>query len=111
MSYKGNEIFYKKPINTELHQAIEISKNYEYYYKEHEKEESPKFLGKFIEFRMYRSSGYYDDTNYPIIVFEHDFIFENNKRNIYAIGIPDSNENKILIHGMDYEGFLVYYQP
>jgi len=109
MYFQGYEIYYRKPINTELHAAMEISKNYEYYYKENE-EEQPKYLGKFIECRMYRSSSYFDEYDYPIIVFEKDNVFENKKKFLYCKGIPDTDENKILMEDMVYEGLPIYYQ-
>jgi len=68
MIYKGKEVFYRKPINTDMHLATEFSKNYEYYYKEDTTKE-PKYLGNFIEFRMYRSSPYFDEY----ILFEKKF--------------------------------------
>lgn len=110
MSYKGKEVFYKKPINTELHKAVEYNHHYEYYYKETETDENPRFLGKFQVFRKYRSSSYFDDYDYPIIVFEKDNIFEDKKDKIYCKGIPDSDNNKIAIKYMTYEGFPLYYQ-
>jgi hypothetical protein len=109
MYFQGYEMYYRKPINTELHPAMEILKNYEYYYKENEEQEL-KFLGKFIECRMYRSSSYFDEYDYPIIVFEKDNVFENKKKFIYCKGIPDIDENKILIEDMLFEGLPIYYQ-
>ena len=109
MNFQGYEMYYRKPINTELHAVMEISKNYEYYYKENEEEEL-KYLGKFIERRMYRSSSYFDEYDYPIISFEKDNVFENKIKFIYCKGIPDTDENKILIKDMMYESFPVYYQ-
>lgn len=106
--YKGKEVFYKKPINTELHIATEFSKNYEYYYKENEEE--PRYIGKFIEFGMYGGNPYWDNYDYPIIKFKKENIFENKKEKIYCKGIPDSDENMYIIEDMEYEGFPVYYQ-
>ena len=108
MSYKGEKVFYKKPINIELHKATEYTSNYEYYYKEND--ETLKYLGKFIEFGMYRSDSYYDDTNYPIIVFQNENIFENKKEKIFCKGIPETiDNNMIAIKDMMYEGFPLYY--
>jgi hypothetical protein len=110
ITYKRKEVFYKKPINTELHKATEYTNNYEYYVKETESDENPKYLGKFIEFSMYRGSSYYDDCNYPIIVFEKGNVFENKKENIYCKGIPNSCENLDLIEDMYYDDFPLYYK-
>ena len=35
--YQGKEVYYRKPINTELHQATEYNHHYEYYYKQNHK--------------------------------------------------------------------------
>lgn len=110
MSYRGKEIFYKKPINTELHRATEMTKNYEYFYKEIETDENPKHLGKFVEKRMYRSSCHFDEYDHPILAFETENIFDNKTKFIYCKGIPDSDENKVIIDDMEYGGFPVYYQ-
>jgi len=107
MSYQRKKVFYKKPINTQLHKATEYTNNYEYYLKQ--TDENYKYLGKFIEFTMYHSSSYYDDNNYPIIAFEKENVFENKKENIYCKGIPNS-ENFILIEDMCYGEFPLYYQ-
>lgn len=109
MSYKGNEVFYRKPINTELHIATEFSKNYEYYYKE-ETDVEPKYLGNFEGKGMYGGNPYWDNYDYPILKFEKENIFDNKTKFIYCKGIPDSDENRILIENMIYEGFPVYYQ-
>lgn len=106
--YKGKEVYYRKPINTELHKATEYNENYEYYYKG--VNEKLVVLGKFVTLRKYRSDSYFDDCDYPIIVFDTDFVYETKKENIYCKGIPDSDENRILIEDMEYEGFPVYYQ-
>jgi len=109
MYYQGKEVFYKKPINTELHIATEFSKIiYEYYYKE--KEEEPRYLGKFEGNGMYCGNPYWDDYDYPIIKFEKENVFENKKENIYCKGIPDSDENMCIIEDMMYEEFTVYYR-
>jgi len=108
--YQGKEVYYRKPINTELHQATEYNDHYVYYYKQTVNNGPLVFLGKFVELRKYRSDSYFDDHDYPIIVFEKDFVYETKKENIYCKGIPDSDENMILIDNMNYEGFPVYYQ-
>ena len=108
MSYQGKEVFYKKPINTELHAATEFSNNYEYYYKENEEE--PKYLGKFEGNGMYGGNPYWDDYDYPIIKFENKNVFENKKIYIYCKGIPDSDENMVIMVDIEYDGFPVYYQ-
>ena len=109
--YKGKDVFYKKTINTELHQATEFSQYYEYYYKKTQNEnDKPIPLGRFITLRKYRSDSYFDDCDYPIIVFDKDFVFESKKECIYCKGIPDSDTNMVLIDDMDFEGFPVYYQ-
>lgn len=109
MRYKGQKVFYRKPINTELHIATEFSKNYEYYYKE-ETDETPKYLGKFEGKGMYGGNPYWDDYDYPIIKFEKENIFDNKTKFIYCKGIPDSDENMVLIEDMAYDELPVYYQ-
>jgi hypothetical protein len=109
ISYKGKEVFYRKPINIEMHLVTEISKNYEYYYIEYTTKE-PKYLGKFIEFGMYGGNPYWDNYDYPIIKFEKDNIFENKKQYIYGRGIPDVDENMFIIEDMVHQGFPVYYE-
>jgi hypothetical protein len=109
--YKGKEVFYRKPINIEMHLATEFSKNYEYFYKEKEDEdEKIKYLGKFIEFGMYGGNPYWDNYDYPIIKFEKDNVFENKKQYIYSRGIPDSADNMVIMEDIEYEGFPVYYE-
>jgi hypothetical protein len=108
--YQEKEVYYRKPINTELHQATEYNDHYEYYYKQTVGNGQLVPLGKYVGLRKYRSDTYFDDHDYPIIVFDKDFVYETKKQNIYCKGIPDSDENKILIDNMDYEGFPVYYQ-
>ena len=111
MSYEGKEIFYKKPINTELHVATEFSKHYEYFYKEIETDENPKYLGKFVEKRMYRSSCHFDEYDHPILAFENENIFDNKTKFIYCKGIPDLGKNIMhVIDNMAYENFSVYYK-
>ena len=109
MSYKRKEVFYRKPINTELHIATEFSKNYEYYYKE-ETDVEPKYLGKFEGNRMYRGSFHFDDYDYPVLIFEKENIFDNKTKFIYCKGITDTDENMVLIEDMEYDGFPVYYR-
>ena len=108
--YQGKEVYCRKPINTELHQATEYNDHYVYYYKQTVNNGPLVFLGNFVELRKYRSDSYFDDHDYPIIVFDKDFVYETKKENIYCKGIPDSDKNMILIENMDYEGFPVYYQ-
>ena len=108
--YQGKVVYYRKPINTELHQATEYNDHYVYYYKQTVDNGQLVFLGNFVELRKYRSDSYFDDRDYPIIVFDKDFVYETKKDNIYCKGIPDSDENMILIDNMDFEGFPVYYQ-
>ena len=113
--YKEKEVFYKQPINTELHKATEYNSNYLYYYKENDNdtdEISNKYLGKFKSFSKYRSDSYFDDTNYDVIEFEKDIIFENKKENIYCKGIPDSDDENmyIIIEGMTYDIYPLYYK-
>ena len=110
--YKEKEVFYRKPINIEMHLATEFSKNFEYFYKEKEEDDDEKIknLGKFIEFGMYGGNPYWDNYDYPIIKFEKDNIFENKKKYIYCRGIPDINDNMYIIEDMEYEGFPVYYK-
>jgi len=108
--YQGKPIFYyRKPINTQLHKATEFNNYYEYYYKDKDKEDEIRYLGKFTTFGKCRSTFYYDDYDYPIIGFEKENIFENKKDNIYCKGIPDSDSDKTIINDMEYEGFPVYY--
>jgi hypothetical protein len=109
MSYKTKQVFYRKPINTELHLATEFSRNYEYYYKE-ETDVEPKYLGKFEGKGMYGGNPYWDNYDYPIIKFEKENIFDNKTEFIYCKGIPDSNDNMCIIEDMEYEEFPVYYQ-
>ena len=108
-SYKGKEVYYRKPINTELHKATEYNEYNQYYYKTSETNKIV-LLGNFIEIRKHSSNCYFDDCDYPIIVFEKDFVYETKKENIYCKGIPDSDENVVLINDMNYEGFPVYYR-
>jgi len=111
ISYKGKEVFYRKPINIEIHLVTEFSKNYEYFYKEKEEVDvEPKYLGKFIEFGMYGGNPYWDNYDYPIIKFEKDNVFENKKQYIYGRGIPDSFENMFIIEDLEHDGFPVYYK-
>jgi hypothetical protein len=77
-NYKGKEVFYKKPINTELHKATEYNEYYEYYYKTSETNKLV-LLGNFTEIRKHSNNSYFDDSDYPILVFEKDFVYETKK--------------------------------
>ena len=113
MYYKGKEVFYKKPINTDLQKAIIYDDTIEYYYKNTEIDEDPKYLGKFKSFKKYQSNLYYDNCDYIIIEFENDNIFENKKENIYYKTIPntDADENMCIIEEMMYDNiYPVYYK-
>ena len=108
--YKGKEVFYKQPINTELHKATKYTNNYEYYYKNTEIDENPKYLGKFRSFGKYRSDSYFDDRDYTVIEFEKDIVFENKIDNIYCKGILDSDENMGIIEDITYDIYPIYYK-
>ena len=109
LRYKGNAVYYKKPILVHMHKATEFNDKYQYYYKEKngEDEEFPthESIGKFVEF-----GNPYDDRDYNVLIFEKKKLFNNKINHIYCMGIPDTDENMILVEDMMYEGFPVYYK-
>lgn len=112
MTYKGKTVYYKKPINTYLHKAIDFIDNYEYYYTENETKtiETSKYLGKFVEFSKFNCGNPFDDRDYKILVFEKDKVFDNKTEFIYCKGIPNNDENMIKIEDILYNDFPIYYK-
>ena len=114
LRYKGNVVYYRKPILVHMHKATEFNDKYHYYYREKngENEVFPthESIGKFVEFSKHWSGNPFDDRDYPVLVFENKTLFDNKINHIYCMGIPDSDENMILVEDMMYEGFPVYYK-
>ena len=101
IKHKGFSVFYKKPINTEMHIVKEFSDKYEYFYKE--KEGDFISLGKFLNFSYYSTGNPFDEREYKKFVFEKNkHIFEPQIKNIYCCGIEESEEDMYLIEDMKY---------
>jgi hypothetical protein len=101
IKYKGFSVFYKEPINTEMHNVKEFSNKYQYFYKE--KEEDYISLGKFLNYSRFNCGNPFDDRDYKTFVFEKNKqIFEDKIKNIYCCGIEESDEDMYLIEDMKY---------
>ena len=108
MSYNGCNLYYKKPINIEMHKAIEMSDKY-FYYKKSSYSDSYIPLGKY-KYKAVRSSNCrYDDYDYDVYEFTEDYISCNEKGIIYCKGIPESSENMICFDNMYYQEYPIYY--
>jgi len=109
MEYNGSEIYYKKPINSLIHKANIFNDKYIYYFKNEGSEET-KLVGKFIGPGKISSSSPYHDYDYDVYNFDMKQILCSKKQLIYCSGIPDSEENMVLITNLNYQGYEVYYK-
>ena len=105
--YKEFELFYKKEINNIMTKATIFNDNYKYFYKV---SDLVKPLGKFKNMSKKSSESRYYDFDIDIYQFENDYVYFNNKDNIYSIEIPIYYENMVLIEDMFYLEYPVYYK-
>jgi hypothetical protein len=114
ITHNGFEVYYKKPINTNFHKATVFNDNYNYYYKSSEEEQDDlqlyRPLGKFDGMSKVNLGCPYSDIDYDVYGFEKDKIFCNKKDLIYCCGLPDSDENMILIEDTLYQDYPLYYK-
>ena len=120
ITQNGFEVYYKKPINTYFHKATVFNDNYKYYYNfrtfDEEDPQSEDYtnlyrpIGKFKGMSKVNLVCPYSDIDYDVYVFEKDKIFCNKKDLIYCCGIPDSDENMILIEDKLYQDYPMYYK-
>jgi hypothetical protein len=109
ITHNDCEVYYKKPININFHEATVFNDNYYYYYYlssyEPDREDYTTLyrpLGKFEQMSKVNLDNVY--------VFEKDKIFCNEKHFIYCRGIPDSPENMVLIEDKLYQDYPMYYK-
>jgi hypothetical protein len=106
----GYELYYKEPIDINMHKATVMNAKYNYFYK------SPYYdttrnLGTFKCVSKRSSNCRYDDYDYDVFEFsEYDHLACSEKENLYCMGIPETGKNMILIDGLLSQGYPVYYQ-
>ena len=109
MEHNGFEMYYKKPVNTCINKVNIFSDKYIYYLKNANSEEF-KSLGKFIGVGKISSGSPYHDYDYDVYNFDKEQVLCSKKHLIYCSGIPDSEENMVIIQNITYQGFEVYYK-
>lgn len=106
--YKGNILFYKKPVDNDLHKAKDFNDKYMYYFDKKQNGQL-KTLGKFIRKSKRLSNGFYNDYDYDVYEFEKETINCDESEYIFCCAIHESDENMILVPELSYFDYSVYY--
>jgi hypothetical protein len=109
MEHTGFEMYYKKPVNRGIDKTNIFNDKYIYYLKIADSEEF-KLIGKFIGLGKISSCSPYHDYDYDVYNFDMEQILCSKKHLIYCSGIPDSEENMVIIQNITYQGYEVYYK-
>jgi hypothetical protein len=116
ITHNNCEVYYKKPINTNFHKATVFNDNYYYYYNYNnislgeDDLDLCRPIGKFQCMSKVNIGCPYGDIDYDVYVFEKDKIFCDKEKLIYCRGIPDSDENMVLIKDTLYHDYPMYYK-
>ena len=117
ITHNNCKVYYKKPINTNFHKATVFNDNYNYYYyynnislsEDEDDLDLCRPIGKFQRMSKVNLGFPNRDIDYDVYVFEKDKIISNKKNLIYCCGIPDSDENMVLIEDTFYQDYPMYY--
>lgn len=116
LTYNNCPMYFRTPLNKEMTRATVFSEKYLYFHSPSMKNNPAsdiKTLGKFITISNNNSGSSYDNYDYSTYEFELGNV--NCKQNgqpdgeIYLIGIPDSDEEMILIDTILYWGWPVFF--
>ena len=116
LTYNKCPMYFRTPLSKEMTRATVFSEKYLYFHSPsmiNNPASDIKTLGKFITISRHNSGSPYDNYDYSTYEFELGNV--NCKQNgqpdgeIYLIGIPDSDEEMILIDTILYWGWPVFF--
>jgi hypothetical protein len=109
-------MYFRTPLNKEMTRATVFSEKYLYFHSPsmtNNPASDIKTLGKFITISRQNSGSLYDNYDYSMYEFELGTVKckQNGEPDgeIYLIGIPDSDEEMILIDTILYWGWPVFF--
>jgi hypothetical protein len=107
MKNNGNEVYYKTPINVNIHKSTIFNDKYIYYF---ETGIEYKLLGKYLGKGKINMGNYCNDIDYEAYIFENEKILCHYDKSIHCCGVPDTDENMTLIKDITYNDCELYYK-